>query len=126
MTGRHRAGEQEKRRSAEAWHAAAKVQAGACWRSTELLRSAPRRSWSEIFPLGPKCGADSLRHCRAGEAKRDCPSAEFPGPGPEVYVGRAVWWPARDRRCSNRAEGSAAEYANAEASADRPPRRLRV
>src|SRR5215469_9287510 len=61
MTGRHRAGEQEKRRSAEAWNAAAKVQAGACWRSTELLRSAPRRSWSDIFPLQSSSGQSAAQ-----------------------------------------------------------------
>ena len=62
MTGRHRAaGEQKKRRPGEAGNAPAKVQAGTCGRSTELLRSAPRRSWSEIFPLQSSSGQSAAQ-----------------------------------------------------------------
>jgi hypothetical protein len=50
MRRRHRAGEQERRWSAEAGNTSAKVQVGGYWRSTDLLTIAPRRSWSEIFP----------------------------------------------------------------------------
>ena len=61
MTGRHRAGEQEKRRSAEGWNAPAKVQAGGCWRSTDLLSIAPGQSWSEIFPFQSSSGQSAAQ-----------------------------------------------------------------
>jgi hypothetical protein len=52
----------------EPWNALGEVQAGGCWRSTELLIAPRRPSWREMFPRkgqpGPKYEAKTLARRR--------------------------------------------------------------